>query len=297
MLAGIRAITQWAHEEGHQSACILVFIPGAKEMAQIRAAWEIAKTREEKDSYCEYHIDSSSSETLRCAMREHLRQQNFKLENFKGRKEKDIVVFSQDALSSSITLFVNGVIDTNESIHIDENDFLVLGACTDDETEQRRGRGGRKVLTMWLNLKSKNFEKEIHIDVYKMPKDDALSSITLMVRLRECFELISISGDRRKNLLQELEDLAVISRSCEARDVSGYILTSFGKSVVANTMNVRYGLVEAVAERLGVGWHASIAIACLQTTTDIFVRKNIAPDCGLLPSQIALDEDVPLMYK
>ena len=148
-----------------------------------------------------------------------------------------------------------------------------------------------------VELEIKKFEKEIRIDVYKMPKDDALSSITLMVRLRECFELIGISGDRRKNLLRELEDLAVISRSCEARDVSGYILTSFGKSVVANTMNVRYGLLEAVAERLGVGWHAIIAIACLQTTTDIFVRKNIAPDCGLLPSQIALDEDVPIMYK
>ena len=115
MIAGIRAITQWAHEERHQSACILVFIPGAREMAQIRGAWELAKTRDENNSYCEYHIDSSSSETLRCAMREQLRNQNFKF------GEDDIIVFTQDTLSTSITLYVNGVIDTNESVHLDEN--------------------------------------------------------------------------------------------------------------------------------------------------------------------------------
>ena len=53
MIAGIRTISRWAHEDRHQSACILVFIPGAKEIAQIRAAWDIAKTREEKKSYIE----------------------------------------------------------------------------------------------------------------------------------------------------------------------------------------------------------------------------------------------------
>ena len=89
-------------------------------------------------------------------MRERLREQNFSLQ-----AKKNIIVFCQDTLSTSITLYVNGVIDTNESVHPDENEFLVLGACVDADTTQRKGRGGRKVLTMWLNLKSKNPIKQI----------------------------------------------------------------------------------------------------------------------------------------
>ena len=131
----VDAIITWATHKG-ESAAILVLAPGESEMEQIFAQW-VAFDSVFKENCNLHRVHSETPKDERYNIRTLLHDQNFRA------SEKHNVVISTAVFEKSITLWINGVIDTSMAVEFDAHSFVQVVRCDQAKNKQRKGRGGR----------------------------------------------------------------------------------------------------------------------------------------------------------
>ena len=142
-------------------------------------------------------VDSNTPKEKRASIRDLLEKQNFQYDR------PNILVIATVVFAKSITLNINGLIDTNMVMTVDRNGFLNLHSCTAAQTIQRKGRGGRVGHeTMYMQLlRAQHITPQDETSLYVMPKRPAISLILMQVRLRENFPIIGVPENLRKNVI------------------------------------------------------------------------------------------------
>ena len=124
-----------------------------------------------------YHrVDSTTAQHERRMIRRELKEEIFK------RNGIDILVVATDVLGKSITLPINGLVDTGLSIFPDSNGFLTVDASSKADQIQRKGRAGRVTETLYRKLVPASMSDEAEM-VYVMEKQIAVSLVAATVRL------------------------------------------------------------------------------------------------------------------
>ena len=246
----------WA-TENNESAAILVLVAGEKEMEKVAAECSAFSKRHHLECEHRFQVDSTTPKKVRTGIRNHLEEQNFRID------QPSTLVLATSVFAKSITLYINGLVDTNMVVALDSNTFLNLYRCTAAQTIQRKGRAGRVHQTMYKQLRSP--EKALEQDLtseYVMPKKDAMSLTLGLVRLEEEFTIIGLPDDFRDRCFKELQGLGLISDKRSGK--SSYSLTTFGQEVFEHSVDVHVGIIPAVCARFDLLWHGRIAAAFLQ---------------------------------
>ena len=116
-----------------RSATILVLAAGEKEIVQITTQWS-ASSAGRKFGECQtYRVDSNTSKSEREKIRTQLKEQH------SSRKICHHIVVATEIFGRSITLHINGLIDTGLIVDLNINTFLQVRACNEAESVQRRG--------------------------------------------------------------------------------------------------------------------------------------------------------------
>ena len=110
-----------------------------------------------------------------------------------------------DVFGKSITLCINGLVDTALSIEVDSNGFLIAGHSSKADEIQRMGRAGRVRETLYKKLHPANmpFASEMH---YVMEKRAAMSLVAARVRLGRAFPIIGVPPSLEERCVNELID-------------------------------------------------------------------------------------------
>ena len=242
-------VRRWAREWG-QSASVLVLVPGAAEMGRLHAEWlSTRQTRNQK--WIVVTVSSDTPQGERQRIRSVLDSQQC------DRRYHSVLVIATSVFEASVTLDVNGVIDTGLPAERDFNDFLQPVLCNGAQSTQRRGRAGRIRWSLFKKLRPQGFADSQQQASYRMPKSDHLSVLFAAVCLGKEFPVIGISPADAADRYSELRALAVI-----AADTQGvHRLTDFGAEVRRSSLDVRLGILSAVCSRFDLPWHGRIAAA------------------------------------
>ena len=194
-----------------------------------------------------------------------------------------MLVIATSVFEASVTLDVNGVIDTGLATERDFNDFLQPLLCNGAQSTRRRGIAGRIRWSLFKKLRPQGLAESQQQASYRMPKGDQLSARFAAVCLGKEFPVIGISPADAADRYSELRALAVI-----ATDIQGVRrLTDFGAEVRRSSLDVRLGILSAVCSRFDLPWHGRIAAAYVAGQRNIFVRhKTGGSTVGLYPGQL-----------
>ena len=107
------------------------------------------------------------------------------------RRPNSIIVATK-VFESSITLPINGLIDTGMAMGVDRNGHLTLYLCTHAQTTQRLGRAGRVYDSLFKSLRPSHVQLPPSHE-YEMPKQEALPLILAAICLKKSFPIIGIS--------------------------------------------------------------------------------------------------------
>ena len=130
-----------------------------------------------------HRVDSTTPQPERKLIREELKKEICK------RAGIDILVVATDVLGKSITLSINGLVDTGLSIFPDSNGFLTVDASLKADQIQRKGRAGRVTETLYRKLVPASMSDEAEM-VYVMEKQIAVSLVAATIRLGRSFPII-----------------------------------------------------------------------------------------------------------
>ena len=176
-------------------------------------------------------------------IRQQLRQQTFK------RDGQDTLLVATDVFGKSVTLCINGLVDTGESMTQDSNGFLTVGPSSKAEEIQRKGRGGRVTHTLYRKLYRGGMPIASE-PLYVMEKRVAMSLVAAKVRLGRSFPIIGVPPSLEERCVEELIDLAVITSNSASSSVSQHQLTAFGRDVLRCSVDVHLRILKTVCSQL-----------------------------------------------
>ena len=131
----IVVITRWAKKR-RESAAILTLKPGDKEMQQVIAEWFSVSSQADL-GHVVFRVDSHTPKSDRKFIRSELKKQGCRF----GMPHS--LTVATKVFESSITLPINGLVNTGMAIDPDLNGHLKLFLCTLEQNIQRKGRAGR----------------------------------------------------------------------------------------------------------------------------------------------------------
>ncbi len=153
----------------HESSVTLVLVPGEKEMHRLKVLW-LSSPHNSESRWDVFLVSSETPKGERRRIRKGLESQRCQ------SGYNNVLVLATSVFESSITLYVNGVIDTGLAVAIDFNGFLRLGPCNVAQTTQRKGRAGRVTRCVWKAVQGSDPHTPSHLP-YRMPKDQQLSVV------------------------------------------------------------------------------------------------------------------------
>ena len=171
-------------------------------------------------------------------------------------RRPDSITVGTNIFESSITLHINGLIDTGMAIGVDRNGHLTLYLCTQAQTIQRRGRAGRVYDSLYMTLRPNHVHPPPFQD-YEMPKQEALPLILAAISLKKSFPIIGISQTAQIQYQEHLEALSIVRKISDGT----YVLTSLGEEVLHTPHDLRASIVSAVCGRFNLPWHGRLAAA------------------------------------
>ena len=180
----IKAIISWATQQG-KSAAILVLVPGDKEMQLVIAQW-LSVPSQATLKHVVFRVNSQTPKCERKRIRDHLAAQGC------YRNNPHSIVVATKVFESSITLPINGLINTGMAMDLDCNGHLKLYLCTNAQTVQGEGRAGRMFDSLFKSLRPSDVDPPPSQD-YEIPKNDALPLILGAVCLKKSFPIIGIT--------------------------------------------------------------------------------------------------------
>ncbi len=271
----IDAIILWATSQ-NMSAAILVLVPGDQEMQQVIASWLSAPGHRKIDHNI-FRVSSRTTHSERTRTRYHLVDQGCK----PGRPHS--IVVATKVFESSITLHINGVINTGMAMGIDRNGHLKVFLCSAAEATQRVGRAGRVFDSLFKSLHPSDLEQPASHG-YELPKHEALPLVLGAVSLGKSFPIIGIVHSKLKEYYAHLEHLALIQQTSSGQ----YALTCFGHEVRQQGFDLRSGILATICARFDLAWHGRIAAAYIEAQSEVFLTREFSSTCGLYPDQLAL---------
>ena len=141
-------------------------------------------------------VDSNTPWHERKKIRQQLRQQVF------GSDGQDTLLVATDVFGKSITLYINGLVDTGLSMAVDSNGFLIVGQSSRAEEIQRMGRGGRVTQTLYKKLYPADIPNASEVP-YVMEKRVAMSLVAARVRLGRAFPIIGVPSSLEKRCIRK----------------------------------------------------------------------------------------------
>ena len=107
-----------------------------KKKKQVVTEWLYFSQRKRLPFLKDHRVDSTTAPHERRKIRRELKEEIFKRDGI------DIMVVATDVFGKSITLCINGLVDTGLSVFQDSNGFLTVDASLKAEQIQRKGRAG-----------------------------------------------------------------------------------------------------------------------------------------------------------
>ena len=273
--ACIEAIIGWATSK-NMSAAILVLVPGEKEIQQVVTTW-LSVAEHKQISHDIFRVSSQTSKSERTRIRQHLFAQNCE-----PRKNHSIAVATK-IFESSITLYINGVIDTGMAMGVDDNGHLELFLCSASQATQRQGRAGRVFESLFKSLQPPGLDA-MEECAYELPKHEAIPLVLSAVSLRMSFPIIGIVDSKLKEYYAHLKAMGLIQQDSKRQ----YALTCFGHEVTQQGFDLRSSILATICARFHLAWHGRLAAAYIDAQSEIFHTRNFVSSCGLYPDQIAL---------
>ena len=124
------------------------------------------------------------------------------------------LIVATKVFESSITLPINGLVNTGMAIDPNLNGHLTLFLCTLEQNIQRESRAGRLFMSLYKTLRPSIQDVELRPSGdYEMPKYEALPLILAALRLQQSFPIIGISDTASVRYHNDLENLALIKKS------------------------------------------------------------------------------------
>ena len=130
-------------------------------------------------------VDANTPAHERTRIRQHLQR------TISKHGSKGTLVVATDVFGKSITLCINGLVDTALSIEVDSNGFLIAGHSSKADEIQRMGRGGRVARTLYKKLYPADIPNASEVP-YVMEKRVAMSLVVARVRLGRAFPIIGV---------------------------------------------------------------------------------------------------------
>ena len=186
-----------------------------------------------------HRVDSTTASHKRRKIRREPKEQIFK------RGGIDIMVIATDVFGKSITLCINGLVDTGLSIFQDSNGFLTVDPSLKAEQIQRKGRAGRVTETLYRKLLPAGMSDEAEM-VYVMEKQIAVSLVAATIRLGRSFPIIGIPNWLHQQCVDELIDLGVIISVSSSSSGCEHRLTDFGRDALLRSIDVPLGIFHSV---------------------------------------------------
>ena len=153
-------------------------------MQKVIASWVSASARRDVD-YNIFRVSSVTSKSERTRVRNHLLAQACR----PGRPHS--IVVATKVLESSITLHINGLINTGMAMGIDCNGHLHACLCSPAQATQREGRAGRVFDSLFKSLTPADVEQPA-ADGYQLPRHEALPLVLAAVTLGKTCPIIGI---------------------------------------------------------------------------------------------------------
>ena len=241
-------------------------------MQKVIASWLSAPGHGQVDhKIC--RVSSRTSQSERTRIRNHLVDQACQ----PGRPHS--IAVATKVFESSITLHINGLINTGMAMGIDRNGHLKVFLCSAAQSTQREGRAGRVFDSLFKSLRPCDLEEPAS-DGYELPKHEALPLVLAAVSLRKYFPIIGIVDSKLKEYYAHLEHLALIQQTSSGH----YALTCFGHEVRQQGFDLRSGILATICARFDLPWHGRIAAAYIEAQREVFLKGDLASSIGLYPN-------------
>ena len=147
----INATISWTRSR-FASAAILVLVPGEQEMQKVITSW-ISESAGRDVDYKIFRVSSVTSKAERTRVRNHFVAQAC------GPGRPHSIVVATKVFESSITLHINGLINTGMAMGIDCNGHLKPCLCSAAQAIQREGRAGRVFDSLFKSLTPADVEQ------------------------------------------------------------------------------------------------------------------------------------------
>ena len=267
------AIIRWARDERQEAAQILVLVPGEKEIVQVTKAWNNYWAKS-SSQWKLFSVHGQTNPSQRSAVRKLLQ------DNACDCRCEDVIVIATLVFGLSVTLDINGFVDSNLEIVVNRNGFLCVGTSNSVTSTQRLGRAGRVRVTKCLQL---NQAATVPDPAFCLPYAQLMEATLCQISLHLQSPLVGVDELVSRMCRADLEDLGVV-RQWE----SSHVLTAFGERVCQHASDVQLGVLIETCHVLGIPLQGRIAAAFISGREQLFLKLNAPDVIHLHPAQCAL---------
>ena len=272
---GVAVMISWLQRTQNQSAQILILVAGGREVDMTEVALRCA-SKACKGGWQITTVEAQNASWKLPKIMDVLRKQWCR-----PGDPPQLVIMPAGLGEDSLTLVINGLVNTGQALSTDENGFLQMRPESMAERTQREGRAGRVMASAIFHLCASPLADQMGCVDYAAGLQCCLVRIAL--RMRSCGSVLPAATCTA--LERDLTSLGCL-------DSSG--LTAMGLYVVQQSGDVRVEVLKYCCKVFGIARIGEIAAAFIACSTDLFlpalVGSRASYKLSLDPSQTALGE-------